>query len=110
MRPVQQATGLSLTMACALLARNIWLPALSSEMVAGFMAGQGTTAATSDTTIMPMLAVGTSSGTIFLISVASLQVLLVYDTNFYCVCRTTICDCGSGTLPPSTSLLAWCWT
>ena len=43
------------------------------------MAGQGTTAATSDTTIMPMLAVGTSSGSIFLISVATLQVLLVWD-------------------------------
>ena len=41
---------------------------------AGFMAGSGTTAATSDTTIMPMLAVGTSSGAIFLVSVASFQV------------------------------------
>ena len=41
---------------------------------AGFAAGSGTTATTSDTTIMPLLAVGTSSGTIFLVSVASLQV------------------------------------
>ena len=82
-------------MACPLLARNIWLPVLSSEMIAGFMAGQGTTAATSDTTIMPMLAVGTSSGTIFLISVASLQVLLF--CAFSCVCITvTVTHAGLG--------------